>query len=262
VHAHSSVLLIPGFEYTDYDWGHVGAAFGDVADALDSGGDFFLARFIEHGGLLTINHPVEKPAASFGPLGWDMSWRAAERRDVPPEISWIHTHAQAIETFNAMVSNLRDRLIFFDEDRSLREAWHLGEAMSREQRRRITPVGGTDSHGEWLRAATFVLAKNATASEIRDAIVNGRTCVRGPEACSLEVRVDGGEWHGVGDAIDAADFVEARAGRAATILVDGEIAARARPNEIVRVALPRKCAFVRAIVGPSWSAPITVGCGF
>jgi hypothetical protein len=61
----------------------------------------------------------------------------------------------------------------------------------------------------------------------------------------------------------SSDVVEARAhGGDVTIVVNGVIAARAGTGELVHVAIPRdRCAFVRAIVGRSWSAPIYVGCG-
>lgn len=50
------------------------------------------------------------------------------------------------------------------------------------------------SHGSWLGAATWVLARERSIDAIRDALVSGRTCVRGPEACTFEARGDAGEW--------------------------------------------------------------------
>jgi hypothetical protein len=265
------VLVVPGFEYTDHRWGHVGAGFAEVREILSEVSvddararpELFFERFVARGGVLTINHPVEQPIGNFGPLAWDLSWRGLGRRDAPPEIAWITAHAQTVETYNVMVSNLRDRLFFGDEDRSLRESWHITEDLARDRGERVTPVGGTDSHGFWIRPTTYVVANERTATAIGAAIAAGRTCVRGPDACTLEVRAPGGDWHGVGDAIGQSPQIEARAGRPMTLIVNGEIVAHAAAGEIAHATIaPDRCSFVRAISGASWSAPVYVGCPF
>lgn len=274
-----SVIVIPGFEYTDARYGHVGVAFADpsevlaglpTAEAIERPERFF-ASWIEHGGILTINHPVNRPLpnAPFHELRSDLSWRAFRGLPVPPEMAWITGHAQSIETFNTTVTELRDLFVVGEEDRSLREATHLADHLARTQRRRIAAVGGTDSHGSWLRATTFVLAKERSAEGIRKAIIQGRTCVRGPEACTLEVRPQGGEraWLGVGDAITLGEHdglvpFEGRAsGDDVTFVVDGAIAATAHAGETASFPVPAdRCTIVRAIVGRSWSSGIYVNC--
>ncbi|HEY8075768.1 MAG TPA: hypothetical protein VIF62_16695 [Labilithrix sp.] len=267
---HPAMIVVPGMEYTDYRFGHVGLAFADVREVLadvpteaaQQRPELFFERWRAHGGLATINHPVERPIATapFRQLRADLSWRAFTGAPVPPEIGWITHHADAVETFNLSISHLRDPYFLGDEDRSLREATHLVEAASRAQHRRIAPVGGTDSHGEWLRPTTYVLARTRTEGGIRDAIREARTCVRAPEACTLQVRAADGEWHIVGDALPATDRVEARAsGGAVTFVVNGVIAAEAPSDTVVSLPIDH-CALVRAVVGRSWSAPIYVGC--
>lgn len=257
--APGDTLFVPGFEYTDHLYGHVGAGFADVKKVLaevplDASPEVFFQRWVANGGVLTINHPVEHPIGTMGPLAWDLSWRGFS--DAPPEIAWLTNHAQTVETYNAMVSNLRDRIFMNDPDRSLRESWHITEEMSRAQHRAVVPVGGTDSHGHWLRATTFVLAKEKSEKAIRDALVEGRVCVRGPEACTLEVRGKDG-WVGVGESIEAGN-IEARSPHEMTLYINGEVVGR---GTNVRAKIQR-CSFVRAVVGESWSAPIRVGCGF
>lgn len=267
-------LVIPGFEYTDYAYGHVGAAFADVEDVLAelppedarAHPEAFFRLFLEHGGVLTINHPVERPLphAAFSNLRADLSWRAFRTPDVPDEIAFVHTHAQSVEVFNASITHLRDQYILGDEERSMREAAALVDHASRDQGRRIADVGGSDSHGQWLRPTTYVLARERSIRAIRDAIVGGRTCVRGPEACTLELRAPGGAWRGVGDGVDAPDgVVEARAQGPATYFVNGAPAARAGAGETATFSVPHdRCALVRAVVGMSWSSPVYVGCAF
>jgi hypothetical protein len=270
----SQTIFIPGFEYTDYAFGHVGLSFADVSAALADvsveesrrAPERFFASWNAHGGLVTINHPVLRPIphAGFAPARADLSWRAFEGKPVPPEVRWVSEHAQSIEVFNLDLSHLRDQFALGDRDRSLREAAHLAERESRRTGRRITHVGGSDSHGDHMRAVTFLLARERSAAGVRAAILAGRACVRAAEACTLQVRSSpGAPWHNVGDAVPrSGDAVEARAsGGDVTFLVDGVVAARAPSEAVTRVPVPawRRCAQVRAIVGESWSSPVYVG---
>lgn len=279
----TDVVVIPGFEYTDRRWGHLGMAFADVDAVLDavSAADaeaeptHFFEQWVARGGIITINHPMNRPLkdAPFAELGYNLSWRAFHGVEVPPEITWVSTHAQTIETFNASVTHLRDQFMVGEEDRSLREASHVVDRLARQQHRRIASVGGSDSHGAWIRPTTFVLATAKTPAAIREGILNARTCVRGPEGCTLEVRhkKSGNEWSHVGDEVPvdarpktdpAVDILEARAtGGDVTLFVNGEISGTAESGDTMTVRLPHgRCAVVRAIVGRSWSSGIYVGC--
>lgn len=273
------VVVVPGFEYTDRRYGHVGGGFADVEPILESLSleeaharpEAFFERFLAAGGTLVVNHPVERPLphAPFSPLRYDLSWRAwaaPPPRVLPPEIAFVTTHAQGVETFNASITHLRDQFILGDEERTLREASMLVDRAARDQRRRIAHVGGSDSHGSWLFPTTYVLAKEKSASAIRAAIAEGRTCVRGPEACTFELRAGDGAWVSVGDAIapGTPGVLEARANGDLVVLVNGVATARAARGQTARVEVPTdRCTMVRAMVGPlSWSSPIYVGCGF
>jgi hypothetical protein len=273
------MIVVPGFEYTDHRYGHVGVSFAEPSEVLDGlpEGDAlahperFFEMWLQRGGILTINHPVNRPLpnAPFRELAHDLSWRAFQGVPVPPEIEWISNHAQAIETFNTTVTELRDLFVIGEEDRSLREAAHLADRIARTQHRRFAAVGGSDSHGSWLRATTFVLAKERTLEGIRKGLAAARTCVRGPEACTFEARPAGGDraWLGVGDAIttagsDGAIPFEGRAtGDDAAFVVDGVIVATAASGQTATFTVPAgRCAVVRAIVGRSWSSGIYVNC--
>jgi len=267
------VMVIPGFEYTDFRNGHLGMSFADPSEVLGgltseearNAPERFFEMWGERGGILTINHPMNRPLpnAPFHELGADMSWRAFRGVPVAPEIAWVTTHTTAIETFNSMVSGLRDQFMIGDEDRSLREASHIADEAVRTQHRRIASVGGSDSHGNWLRATTFVLAKDRSVEGLRKGIAAARTCVRGPEACTLELRSDGGAWLGVGDAITTSSSTfEARAsGDDVTFIVNGAPVATAADGEITKLQVPtERCSIVRAIVGRSWSSGIYVNC--
>jgi hypothetical protein len=274
-------VLVPGMEYTDHRFGHVGLAFADVAEVLDELPlDDALAtpsRFFEawraHGGIATINHPMLRPIpqAIFMELRYDMSWRgididgsATTREAVFPEIRWLSAHADAIETYNVTAAHLRDRWVLGDSDWTMREGSHLVDRVARKQERRVAPVGGSDSHGGWLRATTFVLATARTAPAIRDAIVHGRTCVRGPEGCSFEARGSDGVFQHVGAAITTSPTrrsIEVRArGGESSYVVNGTIAAIGGDGETVTIPTSGTCTTVRAVVGSSASASVYVDC--
>lgn len=274
-------IFVPGFEYTDHRYGHVGAGFGDVAQVLadlDGAGtdltlhpEAFFARWVARGGLLVVNHPVQRPMPS-GPvmaLRYDMSFRALLGLPAPPEMRWIAEHAQLYETWNASIAYLRDHLLLRDEDVSRREASHLFDVGARARGASGAPLGmagGSDSHGTWLRATTWVLALDRSGASVRDALVEGRTCVGGPDACTLQVRRAGDlgvRWAGVGDELEATDAVDVRAGgrHEVSVVVDGAVAATVRPGETVRLPVRRdRCVLVRAQAGPSWSSHVRVGC--
>jgi hypothetical protein len=256
-------------EYTDHRFGHVGVAFADLDAVLaetpeTAAPEQFFRSWTSHGGILTINHPVLKPLpdAPFAQLRADLSWRGFDpKQNVPSEMSWVTQHAQAVETFNLSVTHLRDQFVVGDAERSLREATSLVDRASRDQKRRIAGVGGTDSHGDYLRATTWVLAKEKTKDSIAEAIGGARTCVRGPEACSFEARGEGERFEPVGASVTAHDAIEARAsGGHLRVLVNGVVTARARAGETIRVPVPQTCSLVRAVVGASWSSPIYVNC--
>ena len=276
---HPDLLVIPGFEYTDHRYGHVGVSFADPATVLAgfttreerNHPEGFFERWVARGGILTINHPVERAldTAPFSELRWGMSWRAFRGPVRAPEIAWITGHAQAIETYNTSVAHLRDGFLIGDDTRSLREASALVDRTSRAQHRKIAAVGGSDSHGEWLRATTFVLASGRSTEALREGIAAARTCVRGPEACSLQVRATGADaWSGIGDSLTTqAPTLEARAaGGDVTYLVNGAIVATAASDDAttpVRLPLPSgRCAIVRAIVDRSWSSGVYVNCDY
>lgn len=265
----TDVMLIPGMEYTDHRFGHLGLAFAEVEEVLREVSvadppERFFERWAAHGGIMTINHPVIRGIrhAPFMELRYDLGWRALFERPppVPAEIAWITGHATTIETLNASISHLRDQFIIGDVERTLREGAHLTDRVARAQHRRVTPVGGSDSHGEWLRPTTWVLARERSIEGVHDALVHGRTCVRGPAACTFTAGTPGGRVVHVGGALatGAARSIEVRSeGAFSAYYVNGAPVAE---GSVATIAVPGTCVLVRAIVDGSWSAPIYVDC--
>jgi hypothetical protein len=267
-------LFIRGFEYTDHRYGHVSASFADLGKVLDevplevarTDPARFFERWVADGGLLSVNHPVVTPLrSSISIARADLSWRPwTSTAPVPPEISAVHRLAFGFEAYNLVATHLRDAFLLHDEEHSIREVLRRIDGEILAKRRRLAPVGGSDSHTGFLRAAVFVLAERRTEASIREALVRGRTCVRSPEACSLEVRAPGGAWASVGGVVQGDREVEVRAqGGAVTVYRDGTEVASPAPGVTAHVpVVAGQCSVVRARVGNGYSAPVYVNCDF
>jgi hypothetical protein len=268
------VLFVPGFEYTDHAWGHLGVAFGDLeatlaevsaAEAQRHPARFF-ERYVARGGLLVVNHPLTTPVDSYVSMARaDLSWRpftAPERRP-PEEIRAADELAVGFEAFNLAVTQLRDRWLLGDTEHSLRATLRLLDDKSAARGRRMTPVGGSDSHSQHLRATTFLLAAARTPAALREAVLAGRSCVRDPAACTFEARAAGGPWQPVGAAFEGVREVEVRAhGEDIEVFRAGRAVATPGDGEAVRMRVePGACTLLRARVGAGFSAPVHVNCG-
>jgi hypothetical protein len=270
VAAETDVLFIPGFEWTDYEYGHATLAFADVA-ALGPAtrpDHTFIDRWVDAGGVVVINHPYSTPVESpISVSSWDLSWRAWTTHDrLPREIRAIDRRAQGVEVYNLAIDRMRDGFLLHTPHASMDAALFQMERQIRRQRRRIAPIGGSDSHSDHLRAATFVLAAERSERAIRDAIVAGRVCVKDSSACSLQARSGGANasWHELGAAVSARAFVDVRAtGSGIEILRDGRVVASPSSGEIRRIDVPpRRCSLIRARVSGGESGPIYVNCPF
>jgi predicted metal-dependent phosphoesterase TrpH len=265
--------FIFGMEYTDGRYGHVGVAFADLEAVLAevpvevaaNHPEHFFERFVQRGGLLTINHPlVTRLDSIVSEARADRSWRPfTTPGPFPPEIQAIDRLAQGVEVYNLAAAHLRDRILLHDSRHTLVATLARLDREIVARGRRMTPVGGSDSHTHHLRATTFVWSRGATEAEIREGIAEGRVCVRSHEACSFEARAPGGAWVGVGGAVSGASLEARASGDDVEVLLDGVRAATPASGAIARVALPEgRCAVVRARVGEGYSAPIYANCPF
>lgn len=272
--AEQGVILDVGIEYVE-TIGHFGMVFGDVPAALAAVGGHdrvapraLLDAFEATGGILVLFHPVLTPVQSMMPAtSVDYSWQpfTGHPRLLLPEIAEVNERAEGLEVANLFVSAARDWILFHDREASTRRALRLLDDQILTRGRRMTPVGGTDSHGFNLRPMTFVLAEERSHQAIRSAVHAGRTCVVQPEACTFEVRAEGREpWKPVGSALSRVAWVDVRAsGRAVAVYRNGELVATPASGEAVRVAVPAEpCSVLRAVVDGGYSAPVYVNCPF
>ena len=264
------LILDVGIEYID-PTGHVGMVFGDVPAALAAttkaaGPAAFVDAFADRGGLLVVNHPLLTPIRSpVGLSSLDISWRPfTGRPPFRPEIAAVDARADGYEVANLFVRAVRDRFLLGDTEASTTRVLSLLDQQILARGRRMTPVGGTDSHSFYLRPMTFVLARQRSREGIREAIHAGRTCVVQPGACTFEVRAEGGAFQPVGAGIQGARRVEMRAsGQAIVLYRNGARVAAPADGQIVGLDVaPGACSVLRATVDGGYSAPVYVNCPF
>lgn len=274
------LMVDVGMEYSTR-FGHLGLSFADVDVVLDdvSPGQAALDRaaFVrawkERGGFVVVNHPLLEPLDVPVPAAdWDLSFRPWTRPGQhPAHLVEVGGLAQGWEAYNVIVDELRDRFLQLDAGTSSRAVLARLDKEVVTTGRRMTPVGGSDSHSDDLRPTTWVLAKERSLEGVREALLAGRVCIREPGACSLRarpVRERGGaavadkEWALPGATL-AAGPVEVRAtGDDIALVLDGVTVSEPESGEVVRIEPPASgCHTVRARVDGGDSGPIYVGCG-
>lgn len=267
-------LFFVGFEYTDHSYGHLGAAFGPLQKVLDevSGASArknpsaFFEAYVAHGGMLFLNHPLVTPLDSFIAIARaDLSWRPLTKKGpFPQEIAAADRLAYGFEAFNLTATDMRDGWLLGDSKVTLQRTLLRIDQEIIARQKRLIPVGGSDSHGGYLRATMFVLAKTKSAEAVQEALRSGRVCVRDPAACTFEARTRNGSWEPVGSSFQHVDHLEVRAGsNDVDVLVNGNIARSGVAGHPMMIRLnPSHCSVVRARVGEGYSAPMYANCGF
>jgi len=272
-HASGKTIFIRGMEYTDHAYGHAGVAFGDLEavlselDARTLGGkpELFFERYVDKGGLLVVNHPFSTPLESTVAVARaNLSWRPfTAKGPFPSEIQALARLAQGYEAYNFAITELRDRFLLADSEHSISRILTRMDQESVDKKRRLIPVGGSDSHSHYLRASTFVLSKSRSQEGIREALAEGRVCVRSRAACSLEVRAGEGPWTALGSAVRGS-VVEARVGgdsQDIELFVNGAAVAQPSAGETVKIQVPvDRCSVIRARVGEGYSGGVYANC--
>lgn len=184
-----SPLLIPGIEWST-PVGHFTIAGVDPSDL----GDDVLVSAREAGAFISVNHPFAVPTriGNIAASHSDLSYRAWT--DHAEDTSALLDGA---EVWNVPLglANLISRP---GGKTGEQQTWTALDKLVREQRRRVTAVGGTDNHEGTIFATTWVLATDVTETAILDALRAGATCVGGVEAGSFKARPADGAWVEIG----------------------------------------------------------------
>jgi hypothetical protein len=271
-------LLLVGMEFTTSRYGHANVSFVDLAELLDeTEGAALFAEAHRRGALIVANHPLWTPIPSFldvlarsSPdildyLSFDGSWRPFSGTRPPPypaEIAALDEALDGYEAYNTVVAQTRDRFLRRDRLESVRAILARTDAEILRRRRRLVPVGGTDSHEpNFIRATTFIAAKELSMAGLREGLRRGRVCVRAPAPCALRVVADGVQRAGVGDAVRAKHRVDLRWPGRGELYLDG--VARGDFDGGIRLSIPDgRCHLVRLVLEGGFSAPTYINCAF
>ena len=185
--------MIPGVEWTHPD-GHFTVAGVDITALRGP----FLAAADAAGAFISANHPFAVPTKIPGVRAshLDMSYRPWSQHRAG------FTAIDGAEVWNVPLSLAN--LISRPGGRTGEErAWSELDRVVHAEHRRMVAVGGTDNHRMHVIATTWVLAIDATAGSILDALARGATCIGGPEAGSFRARGVNDHWVRIGESVAA-----------------------------------------------------------
>jgi len=226
-------IVVSGWEFTRDDPGHLGVSFVDVAELADVAPEKKAAAALAKGALVVVNHPFFRPVASdlavmklvVGERGWrpfvggakdDLAWNAIE--------IW-HERSVLVQKMHA------DRADKFPDTQMVSLALAAWDKATREQKRRIVGVGGSDCHGRMPyaiapMAMTSVCAETSDEAGLKKALLaahatfgkNGGVAARDFAATSDVA----GEKASIGDSLRAKSEVRLAWTGEATLVENGE----------------------------------------
>ncbi len=174
------LVVVAGWEWTRERPGHLGVSFARIADIASFRGERKAEEAIRRGGLVVVNHPFFRPVRSDLPVmklvQGDRSWRPF-LGDVEDPGAWNaievwHERSVLVEKMHANVAD------DFPGTQMARDAIRAWDRSTREQRRRIVAVGGSDAHGKLPYAIVpmrlvAVRAETANAEGLRRGLLAG-----------------------------------------------------------------------------------------
>lgn len=236
-------LVVAGWEWTRSDPGHLGVLFADVRRV--AGSETPEEDVLAAGGLVVVNHPFFGPVRSEDPIlkmiGPGRLWQPFQEE--PRDGAW-----NAIEVWHDR-SVLVERLYAGREDappevRMLSRSLAAWDAVTRESRRRITAVGGSDAHGRLPYAVAPLPVVSVLVDDAGDDAANDEandegarldalrrglraarvTFGRGGGAAARDLAATSdvpGESAGIGDALRAQETVTLTWGGTARLIENG-----------------------------------------
>lgn len=187
------IVVVPGWEFTRTAPGHQTLAFFEMKDLALLDGDAKARRVVEGRGLSIVNHPFFRPVKMLplvekvvgglrGESSGDWRWRPffGEGSDA---LAW-----NAIEVWHersALLQRTHSHVAAeYPDTQMVRDALAAWDRATKEQRRRITGVGGSDCHGRLPYAmlplrATSVLVASLDSDSLRDGLLGARVTFGG-----------------------------------------------------------------------------------
>lgn len=239
--AREEILVIPGWEFTRREPGHLGMSFFAMDDVAKAEGDRKAEIAIAKGALVVVNHPFFRPVRMApeyerlvrglsGEFAGDWRWLPFHGRGDDP-LAW-----NAIEVWHersVLVQKLHaGAAADYPQTQMARDAISQWDRSVRDGRRRIAGVGGSDCHGRLPYAIspqrnTAALVDAFDAESLRKALVGGRVTFGrdgGLDAGDLVATSDvPGERAVVGGSVRAQREVRLAWSGEATLVEDGVV---------------------------------------
>ena len=176
------LVVVAGWEYTRGRMGHLGISFADLTGLVDLSQPLTAAGAIERDALVVINHPFFGPVPSSALLlralaKGDWRWRPFHSETVKAE------PYNAIEVWHersALIEQLyRAQADEIPETQMVRSAFRVWDRATRDERRRIVAVGGSDAHGRLPYVVSplpviSVRVRSADEAGLREGLLAGR----------------------------------------------------------------------------------------
>lgn len=269
-------LMMVGAEYVDEKNGSATIVGVDIPkvlnevsrDDLKANPTTFVNLMWMRGGLVFLNTPLATPVKA--PIdsvnhysSVDRSWKPLTKPSAgyPKDILALHGLYDGLEAYSVPLSVWRDQYALDDPTASVAAVMGRLDLEIISKKRRIVPVGGSDSRDSLVRPTVYIAAPERTPEALRAGLSHGRVCVRSPTACSVRVFADDQPVAvGVGDHIVAKMHVDIRWDGG-----EGELFRNAQSlgtfdGHTNQPTGSNECQIYRLVVDGGYSAPFFVNC--
>ncbi|MCG3135018.1 MAG: hypothetical protein HMLKMBBP_02511 [Planctomycetes bacterium] len=237
--AKEEILVVPGWEFTRPEPGHLGMSFFAMDDVAKAQGDRKAEIALGKGAFVVVNHPFFRPVRMApeyerlvrglsGEFSGDWRWLPFHGRGEDP-LCWNgievwHERSVLVQKLHAGAA------ADYPQTQMARAAVEQWDRSVREQRRRVTAVGGSDCHGRLPyaispQANTAALVDAFDLESLRAALVGARVTFGrdgGAAAGDLSATSDvPGERAGVGGSLRAEREVRLSWSGEAALFEDG-----------------------------------------
>jgi hypothetical protein len=237
-------------------------------DDLRTNPTAFINLLWMRGALVYLNSPLATPlkAPVDSPQHFnsvDHSWKPMTKPSAgyPKDILAINNLYDGMEAYSVPVSVWRDQYVQGDPVASLSAVMSRLDLEIIRKKRRLIPIGGSDSRDATIRPTIYIAAPERTPEALRQGLTNGRVCVRSPLPCGLRVFADAQPVAaGVGDHIVAQQHIDIRWEGGEGELFRNAESVGTFDGRALQPTSRSECHIYRLVVDGGFSAPFYVNC--
>ena len=269
-------LMMVGAEYVDDKNGSatiigtdIPKALADISrDDLRTNPTAFVNLLWMRGALVFLNTPLATPVKA--PVdshqsysSTDRSWKPLTKPSAgfPQDILALKNIYDGMEAYSVPLSVWRDQYALGDPVASVAAVMSRLDLEIIRKKRRLIPIGGTDSRGSLIRPTVYIAAPERTPEALRQGLTNGRVCVRSPTPCGVRVFADDQPVAaGVGDHIVASQHIDIRWEGGEGELFRNAESIGTFEGRALQPTSRSECHIYRLVVDGGYSAPFFVNC--